>query len=312
MRSDVIMTKSLMSYQEITTIDYNSEAVYRSRGIDLSIHSVNLENRTFRWSTEINLSFYRNHTVKREPEFVPEPYQDMVEDWGNIYGYRTNGLVSLEEANSLAHLPSSGAGAIKYLDLYSYELGPDGERLRDENGRYIRKEGADGILDAADMTVLRNNTPIPFSINNTFYWKNWDLNIYLYGSLNGWKINEVKLQSVYGISDITYGVNALTAVKDRWSTTNPEGTLPGVAEASSGVDPSDSDFFLENAWYLRLDNVSIGYTFPVKKIRSLRLYAAARNLAVFTPYQGMDPETGNGIGAYPNYASFAIGLDLKF
>ena len=312
MRSDVIMTKSLMSYQEITTIDYNSEAVYRSRGIDLSIHSVNIENRNFRWSTDINLSFYRNHTVKREPEFVPEPYQDMVEDWGNIYGYRTNGLVSLEEANSLAHLPSSGAGAIKYLDLYSYELGPDGERLRDENGRYIRKEGADGILDAADMTVLRNNTPIPFSINNTFYWKNWDLNIYLYGSLNGWKINEVKLQSVYGISDITYGVNALTAVKDRWSTTNPEGILPGVAEASSGVDPSDSDFFLENAWYLRLDNVSIGYTFPVKKIRSLRLYAAARNLAVFTPYQGMYPETGNGIGAYPTYASFAIGLDLKF
>ena len=90
----------------------------------------------------------------------------------------------------------------------------------------------------------------------------------------------------------------------------------GVAEASSGVDPKKSDFFLEKAWYLRLDNVSIGYTFPAQwfknKIRSVRLYAAGRNLAVFTPYKGMDPETGNGIGAYPNQSSFAIGLDVKF
>ena len=94
------------------------------------------------------------------------------------------------------------------------------------------------------------------------------------------------------------------------------GTLPGVAEASSGVDPKKSDFFLEKAWYLRLDNLSIGYTFPAQwfknKIRSVRLYAAGRNLAVFTPYKGMDPETGNGIGAYPNQSSFAIGLDVKF
>ena len=92
--------------------------------------------------------------------------------------------------------------------------------------------------------------------------------------------------------------------------------VPGVAEASSGVDPKKSDFFLEKAWYLRLDNVSIGYTFPAQwfknKIRSVRLYAAGRNLAVFTPYKGMDPETGNGIGAYPNQSSFAIGLDVKF
>ena len=92
--------------------------------------------------------------------------------------------------------------------------------------------------------------------------------------------------------------------------------MPGVAEASSGVNPSKSDFFLEKAWYLRLDNVSVGYTFPAQcfknKIRSVRLYVAGRILAIFTPYIGMDPETGNGIGAYPNQASFAIGLDVKF
>lgn len=311
MRNDVIMTKSLMSYHEVKTIDYNSAVAYRSRGIDVSLHSVNIDTRDFTWSTDINFSFYRNHTVNRDPDFIPEPYQDYVETWGNIYGYATDGLVS-EELAFAGHLAKSGVGAVNYLDQYGYKYDEAGEKMRDEEGRYIRVEGADGVLDAADMVVLRNSTPIPFSINNTFRWKNWDANIYLYGSLNGWKINDVKYQSVYGIADLVYGVNALTSVKDRWSSSNPSGTLPGVAEATSGVDPRSSDFFLEKAWYLRLDNISIGYSFPVKKIRSIRLYAAARNIAVLTPYKGMDPETGNGIGAYPNQGSVAIGLDVKF
>lgn len=314
MRKDVILTRQLMSYHELTTIDYNSAEVYRSRGIDIGIHSVNFDTKDFGWTTDVNFSYYRNHTVERDLEFIPEPYQDMVEDWGNIYGYRTNGLIGMDE--SYAHLPSSGAGAILYEDLYSYQLDAEGNRMRDADGRYIRVKGADGVLDAVDMEVLANSTPIPFSINNTFRWKNWDANIYLYGSLNGWKVNDLRLQSVYGIEDITYGVNALAEVKNRWSPANPDGYLPGVAEASSGVNPASSDFFLEKAWYLRLDNVSVGYTFPSTwfkdKIRSVRLYLAGRNLCVFTPYKGMDPETGNGIGAYPNQASFAIGLDVKF
>lgn len=313
-RKDVILTRQLMSYHELTTIDYNSVAVYRSRGIDIGLHSVNFDSKDFGWSTDLNFSYYRNHTTKRDPEFIPEVYQDMVEDWGNVYGYRTNGLI--QEGQNYAHLAKSGAGAILYEDLYGYKLDENGEKMRDSDGRYIRTEGADGVLDAADMVVLHNSTPIPFSINNTFRWKNWDANIYLYGSLNGWKINDVKLQSVYGIEDITYGVNALSEVKNRWSATNPTGTLPGVAEASSGVDPNDSDFFLEKAWYLRLDNVSIGYSMPTKwfgnMVQSARLYVAGRNLCVFTPYKGMDPETGNGIGAYPSQSSIAVGLDVKF
>ncbi len=313
-RNDVILSKSLMSYQEISSIDYNSAAVYRSRGLDFSIHSVNVVTRNFDWSTDINFSWYRNRTIRRDAEFIPQPYQAWVEDWGNIYAYRTDGLV--QPGESFAHLPSSAAGAIRYLDLNGYKYDENGEKMRDSEGRYIITEGADGILDAADMVFLHNSTPIPFSINNTFRWKNWDANVYIYGSLNGWKINDVRYQSIYGMQDLTYGVNALSEVKNRWSASNPEGNLPGVAEANSGIDPEDSDFFLEKAWYLRLDNVSLGYTFPDKLfggyLKSTRLYIAARNLFVLTPYKGMDPETGNGIGAYPNQMSFALGLSCNF
>ena len=313
-RKDVIMSKNLMSYHEINTIDYNSAVKYRSTGIDFTLSTVNFDTKQFGWTTDINFSYYRNKTVSRDADFIPEPYQAWEEMWGDIYVYQTNGLV--QPGQSYPHLPSSTAGAINYLDLYSYQLDTNGERMRDDEGRYIRVPGADGQLDATDLVFFHNSTPIPFSINNSFRWKNWDANIYLYGSLNGWKVNDVKYQSVYGIQDLTYGVNALEDVKNRWSYQNPTGDMPGVAEANSGVDPKSPDFFYEKAWYLRLDNVSIGYTFNSKwfggYIKNARAYVAGRNLYVFTPYNGMDPETGNGIGAYPNQWSLAFGLSLKF
>ena len=103
---------------------------------------------------------------------------------------------------------------------------------------------------------------------------------------------------------------------NRWRPDYQEGSMPGVAEAKSGFAPSKSDFFYENAWYLRIDNISVGYTLPAKwfndKVKNLRLYGAVRNIGVITPYKGMDPETGNGIGAYPNNFQVAVGVDLKF
>lgn len=313
-RSDVILSKQLMSYHEVTTIDYNSREKYRSRGIDIGIHSINIAGRDFSWSTDLNLSFYKNQTISRDSDFIPAAYQPMVQNWGDIYGWRTDGLV--QQGETYAHLPNSGAGAIKYLDLNGYMLDEKGERMRDADGRYILSGEPDGLLDEADYVALYNSTPIPFSINNTLTWKNWDANIYIYGSLRGRKINDVKHQSVYGLEDITYGVNALTDVMNRWRPDYQEGSMPGVAEAKSGFAPSKSDFFYENAWYLRIDNISVGYTLPAKwfndKVKNLRLYGAVRNIGVITPYKGMDPETGNGIGAYPNNFQVAVGVDLKF
>jgi len=303
-----------MSYQEVNTIDYNSAVQYRSRGMDFNVSFVLFDKKDFGWTTDVNFSYYRNKTISRDTDFIPAVWQSYKETWGDLYLYKTNGLVL--PGQSFAHLPSSTAGAILYQDLYSYQLDEKGERMRDSEGRYIRVAGSDGTLDEADLEYFHNSTPIPFSINNTFRWKSWDANIYLYGSLNGWKLNDVKYQSVYGIQDLTYGINALSDVKDRWSYANPGGTLPGVAEANSGIDPGKSDYFYEKAWYLRLDNISVGYNFNPKwfggVIKSVRAYVAGRNLCVFTPYGGMDPETGNGIGAYPNQWSLAFGLNLKF
>lgn len=314
-RTDVILTKSLMSYNEINTIDYNSKEVYRSRGIEVTLHTVNVDKKLFGWTSDICFSYYRNRTIARDPDFIPSNYDPYVKDWGDVYGYRTDGLIQAGE--SYPHLPNSQPGAVKYVDLNGYEYEADGKTIkRNEDGSYVLSGKPDGKLDNADLVKLYNTTPIPFSFNNTFRIWDFDLNIYIYGSLNGHKRNDVLYQSSYGIADLVYGVNALTDVRDRWTYQHTEGTLPGVAEANSGVDVANSDFFYENSWFLRLDNISLGYNFPMKwfkgYVKSARIYAAVRNVAVISPYKGMDPETGNGIGAYPNQISGAIGLNFKF
>lgn len=316
-RKDIIHQKSLLSYHEVDKINYNSEEVQQSIGFDINLHSINIDTKSFGWTTDVNFSFYRNRTTQRESDFIPAIYQKWKETHGDIWVYKTNGLVKLGELPG--YMPGVAAGALYVEDLNGYQLDANGERMRDSQGRYIYSGEPDNLLDAADYYKLGNSTPIPFSINNTFRWKNFDANIYIYGNLNGWKLNDIRLQAVYGYKEIAdYGVNALSEVKNRWSLQNPDGTLPGMAEIDNngGVDPGSTDFFYEKSWYLRLDNISVGYTFPTKwfknYVKKFRIYASVNNIAVFTPYKGMDPETGNGIGAYPNSSSCAFGIDLVF
>lgn len=311
---DIIGEKSLMSYNEIKTINYNSDEKWRTRGIDISINTVNVDTRNFTWKTDFNISYYRTFTIARDKDFTPSKTNPYKLQWGDVYKYRSHGLIA--DGEIVQWMPNGQAGNIKYCDLGGYALDSAGNRLRDSHGGYIYTNDPDGVLDEADMYCVGNTTPIPFGFNNSFRYKNWDLNVYIYGSFNGLKVNELLELCSSGITDMTYGLNALADVKKRWSPDNPEGTLPSVSNATSGVATSDGDFYYENAWYARLDNISLGYTFRGPRLRkfcnSIRLYAAVKNVCVLTPYNGMDPETGVGIGAYPNQRTYTFGLNLNF
>ncbi len=308
---DIILSKPLMSYNQIKSIDFNSGEKWSTKGIDVVLNTVNISSKAFTWKTDINLSFYRTWTIERDKDFNPDIYQLTPERWGDIWAYKSVGLVG--ENESVSYMPTAKAGNIKYADIDGYVRDDAGNRMKDENGRYMYTGAPDGILDNADLYVAGNTTPIPFGFNNSLTYKNWDLNIYFYGSLNGFKRNELSEMSVAGITDMTYGLNALATVKNRWSPDNPSGTMPSVSNGTSGIGTAAGDFFYEKAWYARLDNISLGYTFKSKQkdAAKIRIFASARNMLVLTPYNGMDPETGNGIGAYPNQKTFVLGLNLN-
>jgi hypothetical protein len=121
----------------------------------------------------------------------------------------------------------------------------------------------------------------------------------------------------YGITAVgvaANGRNALRSVLDRWTPENPSTTRPashfGFTQYDSG------DFFLQNAWFVRLQNVSLAYNLPQKwfgkYISSGSVRLDGQNLFVITPYNGVDPETDAYTAAYPNISTYSIGIDLKF
>lgn len=117
--------------------------------------------------------------------------------------------------------------------------------------------------------------------------------------------------------------NKDAAILDAWSPTNTSGTIPRVsASDANGNFSNTSDFYLENGSYLRIKNVTVGYTLRKEfldklKISNVRLYVTANNLFTITKYTGFDPEVGtelNGIdlGRYPQARSVLFGLNVNF
>src|SRR5690606_39895468 len=110
-----------------------------------------------------------------------------------------------------------------------------------------------------------------------------------------------------------YGTNyngALRTVLDRWTLDNQSTDHPRYASRYSG------DFYLQNAGFIRLQNVEVVYKIPeriyLKAFSNLSVSLGASNLFWISPYTGVDPETDTYIGAYPNVKTYTVGLNLIF
>src|SRR5690606_22845364 len=144
--------------------------------------------------------------------------------------------------------------------------------------------------NAADRRIIGTAQPrFIFGIQNQFAWKQFDLSIFLQGISGGHVLNGNKQTLEF----FTGAQNASATAKNRWSPENTNTTIP----RASG-DPSNffSDRFLEDASYLRLRNITIGYTFSSfrhSKISSLRVYFTGQNILTFTGYSGFDPDVSH-------------------
>ena len=182
----------------------------------------------------------------------------------------------------------------------------------------------DGVIDTKDRTDL--GSPLPkftFGWNNTFRYKNFDLNIFINGSYGNKVMNYTLLaggsggigtmRSPWVNQNVTATANHAQLVPidadKAYDGTNWYDDISNVRVANSGTktprptlsDPNDNDRissrFVEDGSYIRIKNIALGYTFPKKwiskaKIENLRLYANIQNLYTFTKYTGYDPEVG--------------------
>ncbi|WP_341226431.1 TonB-dependent receptor [uncultured Arcticibacterium sp.] len=232
----------------------------------------------------------------------------------SFYGWQVDGIFQSDEevraANSLgdANTPfqneATAAGDIRFKDL---------------NG--------DGIINGDDRTYLGSYLPkFSYGLNFDGNYKNFDFTVYFQG-VHGNKIYN-------GTKVIGQGMlrlfNASTDVLDAWTPQNTDTDVPRAVSGDPNANSRTSDRFVEDGSYLRLKNLSIGYTIPattlenVSKgfINKVRLYVSSQNLLTFTKYTGYDPEIStrggnlltNGIdyGQYPQARTILAGVNIGF
>ena len=294
----------------------------RNRGFELTLETVNVKTRQFQWSTSFNIAFNRNRilglvdgqntlqsSVSWETRFNSQfPYISQVgKPTGMMYGFIYDGTYKAEDfddkGNLVSGVPSFKGNAMQPGDM----------KYRDMNG--------DGVIDDYDRTIIGCGQPLNTGgFGNNFNWKNFDLNIFFAWSYGNDVLNANRLVFESGWRSQT---NQLASYADRWSPENPASNIPrvnavGREEYSSRV--------IEDGSFLRLKNVSLGYTLPSRSLRKagisqMRVYVSADNIWTLTGYSGPDPEvsTRNSVltpgfdwSAYPRAFGFTAGVNLTF
>lgn len=292
------------TYEAVPT---NALSAY-NRGLDLSVSTRNLMGADggLSWTTSLVFSTFKNQVTDLG---VGAPFNgtttrsgvaivryDKNQPFGEFYGYVADGLFQTPE-DVRNHATQNGAA-------------PGDIRFKDINN--------DGVINDADRTFI--GSPIPkftYGLNNTLNWKGFDLNVFVQGSQGNKAYN---LNRVYTEGGLTSNGNSSTRVLARW--TGP-GTSNDVPRAIAG-DPNQnlrvSSYFVEDASYLRLKVLTLGYTLPKAFLnrfgtQTLRVYGTAQNLVTLTKYSGFDPELGgSGIdrGIYPQARVYLAGVSIGF
>lgn len=239
-------------------------------------------------------------------------YSGVGHPWYSYYIYRTDGIFRSQEE----------------IDRYVCKNAETGEVMQVQPNakvgdlKFIDTNG-DGVITDADKVLTGCYTPKQtFSFGASLDWKGFDFSFMFQGVAGNYIYNGTKQMGMNGHGS-DYG-NLIEDVFDTWDF-NPSGSkYPrlGLAEDNNGNYTKFSDAFLEKGDYLRLKNITLGYTLPKHIARhigltngSLRVYVSIDNVATITGYSGIDPEVGNyglDAGIYPSSRFFNFGVNLNF
>lgn len=181
------------------------------------------------------------------------------------------------------------------------------EQVYDKNGNplegvFVDRNG-DGQINEADKYLYHSRDPkVTMTWNNTFNWKNWDLGFVLRANIGNWMYNNNQAANVSKRANAALPLSNLMADTFLFET--------------SDITTIMSDYFVQNASFLRCDNITLGYTWQnlLNNHLRLRLYGAVQNPFVITKYKGLDPEVFSGIdnGVYPKPTTFSLGVVASF
>lgn len=359
--NDMLMALQLPSYMGTqgntsSRLDppYGNYGSIENAGVEISLNTHPLIGK-FQWDSDFQISFNKNKLKALSGTANAQivgygQWNDVVsvsnvgESLYNFYGYVCDGVYQdyedLQKSPKPEQYPSNGVfnrkntvwvGDIKYKDI----SGPDGK--------------PDGVINEYDKTNLGSPMPkFTFGWTNTFRYKDFDLSIFINGSYGNKVMNYLGMQLTHMNSAWENQLNSVTG-RARLEPIDPDKVYPSgqywyddvtnvrVSNPEAAIprasiqDPNDndriSDRYVEDGSYIRLKNITLGYTFPSKLIKkfginNLRLYANIQNLLTITGYDGYDPEIGASTqstnvygldyGRYPSPTVYSFGLNVSF
>ncbi len=242
--------------------------------------------------------------------------------YGGVGGHGQNGIIVAEVGMPLGYFSGYETdGIFQTVDeITAYAV--DGNLIQPNavpgDLKFVDKNG-DGKLNDADRVMIGN--PIPDftgGLNVNLEWNGFDFNMFWYTAL-GHQIWNATHRFDLNYTNYTY------KYLNRWTGEGTSNDIPRVTlnDLNNNLKTA-SDFFVEDADFVRLKNLSIGYTLPkyitkFAKISKFRIFIVVENLLTFTKYSGFDPEIGGGIfgngidhGIYPQAKSFLFGINLTF
>jgi len=301
-----------------------------NKGLEITVGYSHNFSENFSWNASLNFTKYVNEvtdmaglnivktvgtlayntvTVSRTMEGLPI---------GSFIGYEALGIYRTD-ADLLTYGHDNG-GTKVILKNGTNSLMPDFQK-----GDVIYKDqNNDGIIDIKDLVPIGNPNPkFNYGFTNTFRYKNVDLSIFIQGTAGNKLMN---LTRASGTNNYTLGTNFLTEAADFYTADNLDATFPRPSTYDH-INNAVSTRNIEDGSYLRIQNVTLGYSLPsdvISKIKlsRLRFYATAQNLFTFTKYEGYDPEVGSynqdallsGIdnGRYPTPRQITFGFNVEF
>lgn len=295
--NDILLTVGLPAVSVgVINRTYVNAGEVNNKGFEFGLNFKNYDHE-FKYGINGNIATLTNRVNKLQ-EFVKnitDDYSHTKTEVGqpisSYYGYQFDGIYQ-NAAEVSSHLFSNSNGSqpgdIKFKDL-----------------------NADGQINADDRTFIGNPIPkVTYGINFNAEYKNFDISFLLQGVEGVDRYNDLKQILDYDSRPF----NSTTAVLNSWNGEGSSNTTPRVTFNNNGGGHVSS-VFVEDASYLRLKNLEIGYTFnqSVLGLKNLRLYASGQNLFTITNYTGLDPESTSLIdkGTYPQSKSFIFGAKVK-
>jgi len=311
----------------------------QSKGFGVTINSTNIQDRDFSWRTGLNFSMDRNKIQQlqtpinfsynaSQASFLSEQGQPA----SMFTGYEAEGLFqnykditshAIQTSNKQMTVSPNGtwAGDIKFKDI----SGPNGK--------------PDGIIDQNDRHIIGNPWPkFTFGFNNSISYKNFDLNIFVIGSIGNDVLNYARYQGELGSGTFgnflksvnNFGRVSSYDIKDSSTVTlqNPGYHIPRIAPGDPNGNNRINQWDVEDGSYVRIKNVALSYHVPVRwaskvAMKGLRVSMNVQNLLTITHYKGYDPEIGMtsysgtllvGVdaGRYPNVRLYTFSLVADF